>query len=322
MKPVLLDYCKCPGCADMAIPLEIANAVYRNGEVFSGTLVCKQGHRFAISNYIPDFVDPEDAVTQNSHIYDSIWDAHQKETYAGRIAEYTRKFQEFARLPGEVQKYFENKTILDVGCGNGRFSYLASALSASHVVGIDYSVEALHRAIVSTGNPPHCSFIRANVLRMPLLPKFDFVFSMGVLHHTPDTKQAYLEMVQLLKPGGYVSLYVYGKCTLPFITWPLRLMTLHMNKEIILKWCRNFGFTYDAAIIPWFALRDFFGRFKKLDVLGVNRLTFEGLTTPYLWEHSLKEVKSWFKETNVELISSTNILSATGRLKSAEQPLI
>lgn len=315
MKSLLLDYLKCPFCNDAPTNLELAGAVYCKDEIFSGTLACKRKHRFPIREYIPDFVSPEDKSVNISNKYDSIWQAHAKEVYGGRTKEYIVKFQEFARLPRDLGQYFKDKIVLDAGCGNGRFSYLAGELGAKHVIAVDFSNEALQRAIISTGNPANCSFIRANLSQLPLLPRFDFAFSMGVLHHTPDTKESYFNIAKLVKPGGYISLYLYRKHTLPLITWPLRLITLRVDKNIIHRLCDNLGFTYDSSIIPKLPVKSFFAKLRRLDLLGIHQLTYEGLTTPYLREHSLKEVKTWFKETGVELISSTNILSASGQFK-------
>lgn len=38
---------------------------------------------------------------------------------------------------------------------------------------------------------------------------FDFVFSLGVLHHIPDTLDAMKKCVEKLKPGGYFLVYLY-----------------------------------------------------------------------------------------------------------------
>ena len=38
---------------------------------------------------------------------------------------------------------------------------------------------------------------------------FDFVFSLGVLHHIPDTAQAMRRCVAKLKPGGHFLVYLY-----------------------------------------------------------------------------------------------------------------
>lgn len=190
MKPWLLGHLKCPACLAGSW-LTAQASEWRNGEIFSGSLGCGAGHAFEIKDYIGDFVPPGDAVSERSDIYDVLWDAHVRQSYAGRIDEYRAKFQSFAGLPGAMEFYFKGKRVLDAGCGEGRFSYLASALGAEQVVGVDYSREALHRAVCGTGNPPNCSFIRADILNLPLWRTFDYVFSLGVLHHTRQSQEAY-----------------------------------------------------------------------------------------------------------------------------------
>lgn len=316
MKPWLLEHLKCPACEEGS-PLALRASEFRNGEVFAGSLACNAGHAFAIDGYIADFVARGDVVSERSQVYDVLWDAHVRQSYDGRIDEYRGKFQAFAKLPGPIEVYLAGKRVLDAGCGEGRFSYLASALGAQHVVGVDYSLEALRRAVGGTGNPPNCSFIRADVLNLPLSKTFDYVFSLGVLHHTPRTRQAYHAIVRHLKVGGYITIFVYGRWKLPLIIWPLRLLSLGINPERIRRVCDALGLGYDRSVPPRIPLGPLFRRLGRLDLLGVGRITYEGLTTPYLWEHSLREVKSWFAEAGVELISSSKMVSASGSLVEA-----
>ena len=316
MKPILLEHLRCPDCSGCAPALSIASAEYRNDEIFSGELICGQGHSFKIEDYILDLIGSDNQRTDKaSNIYNSIWNAQPQQLYQGRISEYIKKFQSFANLPEPLEVYFKNKIILDAGCGQGRFSYLASSLGASCVIALDYSKGALQRAIAATGNPLNCSFIRANILKPPLLEEFDFVFSLGVLHHTAHTQDSYRAIAGLLKPGGFITIYVYGKYTLPLIIWPLRPLTLKMDKEHIIRFCNDCGFGYDAALIPKIPLQKIFSKLGRLDILGLNRVTSEELTTRYIREHSLKDIKDWFEETEIEMVSSTNIVSASGRHK-------
>lgn len=291
------------------------DAKYQDNEVFSGKLVCEGDHIFKIVQYIPDLVDVYDYTRQEDYIYDSLWDIQPKQTYANRLKEYLAKFQTFAGLPEPIEGYFYNKVILDAGCGHGRFSSLAASLDAKDVISVDASMRALMQARVSTGNPGNCHFIRANIFHLPFKTEFDYIFSLGVLHHTPDTKKAFDSIIKFLKTGGYITIYIYGKHTLPLIIWPLRIVSLGMNKEKIRDICHDLGFAYDPEVKAKIDLRQIFFRLGRFDVLGIKRITYEGLTTKYLWEHSLKEIGQWFKEYGVEMISSTKQISASGFLK-------
>ncbi len=43
---------------------------------------------------------------------------------------------------------------------------------------------------------------------------FDFVYSWGVIHHTPDTDKAAREIVRVVKPGGQVTVMIYNRRSL------------------------------------------------------------------------------------------------------------
>jgi SAM-dependent methyltransferase len=311
MKPELLDYLRCPRCAADLVPLRVSVVERRDGEVLAGRLTCPAGHAFPIDQGVPNFVEP--AAGAVSDVYNSMWAAQARQVYLGREDEFRRKFQVFAHLPEPLEVYFKDKVVLDAGCGEGRFTWLASHLGARQVVAVDSSHEALTRANAGTGNPPNCSFVRADIMRLPFRPVFDYVMSLGVLHHTPSTAAAYRSVVRHLKPGGYITIFVYGRWSLPLIIWPLRCLTLNMDSSRVLRFCDNWGFGYDPARRPRLPFGGFLRGLGRLDVLGIGRVTFEGLTTPYLHEHSLDEVRRWFRDTGVELISCTPLVSASGR---------
>jgi SAM-dependent methyltransferase len=316
MKRALLDHLVCPICRG-APPLALREAEGAGDEVRSGCLACPGGHRVAIESGIPDFLDVSAGMGERSRLYDTLWQAHAPRSYAGRVPEYVEKFQAFARLPGALDAYFAGKTVLDAGCGEGRFTYLASALGARHVVAVDASREALARASAATAGADNCSFVRASIMALPFRRAFDYVFSLGVLHHTASTEAAFRAVIRPLKIGGYVTIFVYGKWTLPLVIWPLRRLCLGADRERVLRFCEDLGFGYDPSRPPRLALGRLFRGLGRLDVLGLGRITFEGLMTPYLWEQARADVRRWFHETGVEMVSSTRMVSASGRLLRA-----
>src|SRR3972149_5593624 len=136
----------------------------------------------------------------------------------------------------------------------------------------------------------------------------------GRLPHPEDSERASRAIVRPLTPGGLVTIFVYGRRTLPWVIWPLRRWSLRADRERVRRLCDADGFGYDPARRPRLAVGRALRRLGRLDVLGLGRVTYEGLTTPYLREHSLGEVRRWFAETRVEVLSSTRQVSASGRL--------
>ena len=99
------------------------------------------------------------------------------------------------------------KRALDMGCGSGRWDVLAAPL-VDELVAADASSEAL---LVARRNnkAPNVSFVECTPDTVPF-PNghFDLIFSLGVLHHVPDTAGAIRSLADKLCPGGTLLLYL------------------------------------------------------------------------------------------------------------------
>src|SRR4051794_37650023 len=137
-------------------------------------------------------------------------------------ATYTLQWNRFRILrPDEDRATFRNRTglmeadldgtlVLDAGCGMGRYVRVAAGTGA-RVVGLDLS-EAVVAAQALTADMPGVVLARGDLLRPPFAPgRFDHIYSLGVLDHTPDPRAAFLSLARLLKPGGRIAIWVYPK---------------------------------------------------------------------------------------------------------------
>lgn len=98
---------------------------------------------------------------------------------------------------------------LDAGCGSGRWSMLV-APRVVHLHVLDASADALAVARENLGAVPNVSFHHASVGEIPLPDQsLDFAFSLGVLHHVPDTCAAVASIARKLKPGAPFLIYLY-----------------------------------------------------------------------------------------------------------------
>jgi ubiquinone/menaquinone biosynthesis C-methylase UbiE len=129
------------------------------------------------------------------------------------------KFTQEALSPEEraqvFAKYFslidwtkKPRKALDMGCGSGRWDVLVAPL-VGELVAADVSPEALEVARRNV-RAPNVSFVECSpeTLQFPN-EHFDFIFSLGVLHHLPDTQAAIRSLVCKLAPGGRLLLYLY-----------------------------------------------------------------------------------------------------------------
>jgi SAM-dependent methyltransferase len=133
----------------------------------------------------------------------------------------------------------------DVGCGSGRWALrVAPRVGVLHC--IDASVHALAVARRNLAGQANCRFHHASVDAISIPPaSLDFCYSIGVLHHVPNTLAGVRACAGLLKPGAPLLVYLYyalenrpwwfrmtwkstdflrrGVARLPF--WPKRVVT-------------------------------------------------------------------------------------------------
>ena len=98
---------------------------------------------------------------------------------------------------------------LDIGCGSGRWARLVASR-----IGQLYCLDASPKAIeVTSKNLKHmdnCQFVVSSVGDLPIQNDMvDFGYSLGVLHHIPDTADGIKQCVDKLKPGAPLLLYIY-----------------------------------------------------------------------------------------------------------------
>lgn len=113
----------------------------------------------------------------------------------------------FAQFPWDALP--PNAVGADVGCGSGRWArFVAPRVGRLHCV--DASEDALGVARRNLATAANVEFHRASVDAMPFAPaSLDFAYSLGVLHHVPDTLAGIRACVRALKPGAPFLVYLY-----------------------------------------------------------------------------------------------------------------
>jgi len=107
----------------------------------------------------------------------------------------------WARLPKDSVGF-------DLGCGSGRWAKLvAPHVGKLYCIDPSIAIEVARKNLYGLTN---CEFYRAGVDEMPIADRsMDFGYSLGVLHHIPDTYAALRACVEKLKPGAPFLLYLY-----------------------------------------------------------------------------------------------------------------
>ena len=141
------------------------------------------------------------------------------------VADFGREWQAFDQSevpPEELARQFESYFAVfpwdlvacdavgfDAGCGSGRWArFVAPRVGRLHC--IDASAEAVEVARRSLAGCSNVEFHVASVSDLPLAAgSMDFGYSLGVLHHVPDTEAALHACVSRLRVGAPFLVYLY-----------------------------------------------------------------------------------------------------------------
>jgi SAM-dependent methyltransferase len=100
-------------------------------------------------------------------------------------------------------------SIADVGAGSGRFAQM-NARKCMRLVAFEPSkaVELCRKKLSSFSN---ATVIKATIEQIPseFENNFDLVYCLGVLHHTDSIRCSLEKVCTLVKPAGYILLYIY-----------------------------------------------------------------------------------------------------------------
>jgi SAM-dependent methyltransferase len=180
-------------------------------------LVGENGDTFPVRDSIPRFVGHV-ADTGQKQVQEAF--AYKWEKYDWGHEEKSRSFylgwvrESFGCASDE--KFFNllkgREKILDAGCGSGIISsYLAPSLSEALIFNVDIS-SSIDAALNYNTYYSNAFFVQADINELPFPYEFfDAIFSLGVLHHTPNTWNSLRTLVRYLRRDGEIFLYLYKK---------------------------------------------------------------------------------------------------------------
>ncbi|MBW3596990.1 MAG: methyltransferase domain-containing protein [Planctomycetes bacterium] len=230
MKERLLNWLVCPACRGY---LKL-DAWRRDGEeIRDGLLGCWCGEHFPIIEYLPRMLlgDLRDQLYQD---YPNYFRANRSRLPDGQLqparalrtteAKTQRSFgfewTQFSQIRAEWEKnfwgymapktsdFFSGKLVLDAGCGMGRHLYHC-ARHSEEAIGVDFS-RSVDAAFQNTQHLPNVHLVQGDLQQLPFGDRtFDFVYCLGVLHHVPEADRALRQLLNRLRPGGEMRVYLY-----------------------------------------------------------------------------------------------------------------
>jgi ubiquinone/menaquinone biosynthesis C-methylase UbiE len=118
----------------------------------------------------------------------------------------------FARVMAGAAPY-ENTTVLDVGCGTGRYSLALALKGIKNALGMDFAqnmIEEANRLAQQLKVQPLCRFVKADFMQLEIEEPFDHVFAMGVLDYIAEPVPFVKKMVQAAKKSVMISFPAAG----------------------------------------------------------------------------------------------------------------
>jgi SAM-dependent methyltransferase len=310
MKPWLVDHLVCP---EDGSPLLLDIGEMDGDEVKTGILRSPSGRVYPIRNWVPRFVAADD--------YSGTF-SRQRQHVREHFDIYRRAFDDdaaarlFVQSTGLDLSHLEGLT-LDAGCGYGRFLRVIDR-AGGEVIGVDLSSDSVELAFDFTGRAKNAHIVQADLTRLPF-PKRHFrrAFSIGVLHHTPDTRVSFQALLDYLEEGGDIAIWVYApEYKVASNVW--RNVTTRLPLAVVYAWCITnealFGWVRSlprgggrfGAIVPGGSLGTPFWQRVMSD--------FDDLTPRYAHTHSHGEVVGWFAEAGlIDIEALDRATSVRGR---------
>jgi SAM-dependent methyltransferase len=291
VKRTFLQWLRCPGCGAQLSADSDATTIE------SGTLRCARGHQFPIVRGVPRFV-ASDAYTQSFSYEWQRFRRTQLDSQTGRTDTRDRLQASLSFPLAELR----GKLVLDAGCGTGRLGEIVAGAGGEYV-GIDASY-AIDAAQANVGQLEGVHLAQADLFALPLADEtFDLVLSLGVLHHTPNARQAFAALPRVLKHGGHLSVTVYDAGNKVYVA------TTKFWRRLTTRLPRPALHLVSYAAVPLYYLWTLPGvgmLLRSLAFISLERDwrwrvldTFDWYSPRYMSWHTHYEVYGWFKENGL-----------------------
>jgi len=319
MKKRILNYLRCPKCND-ALSLTIFED--KGEEIVEGMLLCQKHSIFPIIDsiprllpgvlkYYPDFNKKyeekikqyfkEDSgelnvfkknflQTQRRFEFQWLKWGDQNVIFGHTKEEDTRRILQM--LPrGMTPKNLEGKLILDAGCGHGRYSEIFGEMGAE-VIAFDLG-NGVEVARKRTKHLDNVHVVQGNIMELPFTKNtFDFIWSFGVIHHTPDTRMAFKKLAGAVKQDGYMSIWVYPKES---SVWELsqkliRGITTNLHPRIL------YGLCYMAVPLLYFVKTYSNTNPKRNTWKQCAQVIYDWYSPKYQTHHTEEEISQWYAD--------------------------
>lgn len=319
MKKRLLQYLACPSCSG---EVHLGSVTRSDAEeIFDGKIDCSRcAQSVPIVGGVPRFtdlgkLDEEKAATAASFGWQWQHFTQEDELYAEQMLGWLQPVE---------PEFFNDKVILEGGCGKGRHTLLAARWGARDVIGVDLS-DAVDSAFAATRHLDNVHIVQADLCQLPLKRVFDYAFTIGVIHHMAEPQAGFRSLASRIKPQGYLSAWIYGAENNRWITRfvdPVRTgFTSSMNRRGLLHLSKvPAALIYaatklvygplnrsqsGAALASHLFYNDYLKSISHFGWREQHTIVFDHLVAPTAHYISREEFERWWKEIGAEAVKIT-----------------
>lgn len=326
MKPELIAVLACPRCrGDLTL---VESRQEKGPHILSGTLRCCSCRQvYPVETGIPRLVLAPETVQEIGRRFDFEWVSRWQGGFEKRDRCHGFDHQEYVQWMIAQLAAFDSlqpgDRVLDAGCGSGeKTSVLARLRPAQQIIGLDLGIGALERAAAQWGEIDNLNYVQGNILQPPFKwGAFRWGISIGMLHHTPNTRQAFSQFRKLLVADATLLIWLYR----PFWEapeWRLfylarDLLFLGQSPKLPPRLLRRLAFLLIGAFFPlgqfaWWLHGKRIG--KDLPFFDLQKMTvrerfdaqvfhlFDTLLPRYQFRHKRREIEAWFAEEGLEMV--------------------
>ena len=349
MRNKILDVLRCPNCKGM-LKLEIYSEEKQNinSEIIDGLLSCICGEWYPVINGIPRMLPfelkhilrqnhsdyfkkyryklPHQAIESQRQCPEKrgsrfrrtrIFDINIKKDTMERFGYEWNKFPDyradnFLRFISPLSlPFFSKKIGLDAGCGAGRHLQQLSRY-ATEIFGIDLS-ESVEAAYKNTKGLSNVHIVQGDIEHLPFEENwFDFIYSLGVLHHLSHPQLGFKNLLLLLKPEGTILIWVYARTKQKIILEPIRRITSKLPDKLryyLALICALIDYNFliklyrmgnkISKIRPWlnFIVLPHIREYAKYNFKVNLTDWFDRISAPISCFYRKEEIEDWFKQT-------------------------
>lgn len=309
-----MDLLVCPSCRGK---LALQASLTEGGEIIEGKLTCSECRKsYAIEGGIPRLVPSAEKVSSEARRTVDRFGAEWNQ-WDSLGPHYEWQFLEW--IAPNTRETFRGKVVLEGGCGKGRHSVLSAQFGAKDVIAVDLgsAVEAAYR---NTRGLQNVHVVQADLFHLPIADgSVDMAFSLGVIHHTPDPRGCFLELVRKVRPGGRVIAWVYGRENNGWIVHVVSPIRAALTSRLPHEWIYQLSRIPAAALYavgrgvyqplnrPPFAAvgrklfyNAYINYLAKFPYDEIHSIVHDHLTPPIAFYISREEFQSWFDEADLE----------------------